>query len=233
MDHIIGVNVKVSDVQERLKFLHFYKGAISNLWDTFTEEAVKKFQAHGDLLVDGIVGPKTAALLWGDQLPIHEIAVTKPEHVETIVVEHPNTDHLLFDEDSQRELEACHPLLKKVLIEARKRIGFQILQSRRGRAEQELAFNRGHSKVHYGNSAHNWSPALAADCVPVHLDWDDLPAFKAVGRMIVHVAKELEVPVRWLGDPNGDGKETDGWDFPHIELHPWRDYRKDSKPYRP
>lgn len=230
MDHIVGVDVKVSDVQEKLKFLHFYNGAISNVWDTLTEEAVKKFQHHGGLLVDGIVGPKTAALLWGDQIPKHPQVESLVVHAES---PQPHPETLLFDEVSQRELEACHPLLKKVLIAARHRIGFQILQSRRGRAEQELAFNRGHSKVHYGSSAHNWSPALAADCAPVHLDWDDLPAFKAVGRTIMEVAKELGVPMRWLGDPNMDGSTVDGWDFPHVELHPWRDYKKDSKPYRP
>lgn len=216
-----SVHKTVKEVQERLKFLHFYNGALSDVWDTLTEEAVKKFQSWGDLDVDGIVGPKTAALLFtSEHVPAHN---TKPSSHEP----------MLFDAESQKELDACHPLLKKVLIEARKRIPFQILESRRGRAEQELAFRRKTSKVHYGDSAHNWKIALAADCVPIHLDWDDLPSFKKIGHVIMEVAKELKVPMRWLGDPNRDGDDSDGWDFPHVELHPWRDYRGQSEPYRP
>lgn len=138
-----------------------------------------------------------------------------------------------FDPISLKELKDAHPLLRKVLIEARKRIVFQILQSRRGRVEQELAFRRGHSKVHYGNSAHNWSPSLAADCVPVPLNWKDVQSFKKVGRVIIQVSKEMKIPMRWLGDPNRDGNEVDGWDFPHVELHPWRNFKKQSAPYRP
>lgn len=232
MTHIVGVTASIKDVQERLKFFHFYHGAITNVWDTLTEEAVKKFQHLHGLSVDGVVGPKVANALWGDQIPSTTVVEPITVHADqSLVEEHYNG--LLFDKESQHELDACHPLLKKVLIEARKRIGFQILQSRRGRAEQELAFRHGHSKVHYGSSAHNWSPALAADCVPLDLDWDELEEFKKVSRMIVKVAKELGVEVRWLGDPNMDGNEVDGWDFPHIELHPWRDYKKESKPYRP
>jgi peptidoglycan L-alanyl-D-glutamate endopeptidase CwlK len=150
-----------------------------------------------------------------------------------------------FDAASTKRLNKAHPLLQKLLKAARKKSALSILDSQRGRAAQELAFRRGNSKAHFGQSAHNWSPSIACDVVPVDspnkVDWDNIAAFKAMGKVIgcynpstgagYGLAKEMKIPVRWLGDPNFDGAFADGWDFPHFELHPWRTFAANSRPF--
>ena len=137
-----------------------------------------------------------------------------------------------FSKSSKLTLEEVHPLLQRVLIDARKKIAFELLDGRRNRKDQEKAFNGGFSKVHFGNSAHNYTPALAVDFTPVSpFNWNDLSKFIAIGKVIAASAKALGQSIRWLGDPNGDGKTSDGWDWGHVELNPWRDYKKDCKLY--
>lgn len=137
----------------------------------------------------------------------------------------------LFDAGSAKRLAAAHPLLQEVMNEARKSIKFRILDSQRGEEAQELAVKQGHSKAHFGQSAHNWSPAIAVDIVPEPLDWDDKQSFIALSKVILPLAKKMGIPLRWGGDWNMDGSTSDGWDFPHYELHPWRDWAKETKPY--
>lgn len=50
-------------VQQKLKELGYYNGAIDGIIGTQTVTAIKNFQRDNGLTVDGIVGPKTAELL--------------------------------------------------------------------------------------------------------------------------------------------------------------------------
>ena len=50
-------------VQQKLKELGYYNGAIDGIIGTQTVTAIKNFQRDNGLTVDGIVGPKTAKLL--------------------------------------------------------------------------------------------------------------------------------------------------------------------------
>ena len=50
-------------VQELLRKKGFYKKDVDGIFDTHTEEAIKKFQESHGLPVDGIVGPQTYYLL--------------------------------------------------------------------------------------------------------------------------------------------------------------------------
>lgn len=141
----------------------------------------------------------------------------------------------LFDAASAKRLAGAHPLLQRLLIEARKRIAFTIMDSQRGRAAQTKAYKAGHSKATFGNSAHNYDPAIAVDLAPIPLDWSKTQPFIDVWKVIGYynpktkagsgLAKEMGIPIRWGGDWNMNGKWTDdGWDFPHYELYPWRNY---------
>lgn len=131
-------------------------------------------------------------------------------------------------------LRNAHPLLIKLFTAVSLRTPIKILDSQRGKAAQELAFRTGHSKVHFGQSAHNWSPSIAVDVVPLPLDWRNSSRFISLGKQFVlPIAKEMNIPIRWGADFNMNGNYTDDnfVDLPHYELNPWRDWAAKSKPY--
>ena len=60
----------------------------------------------------------------------------------------------------------------------------------------------------------------AVDLVPYPVDWNDLKKFDAIAKAMLQAAKELNVPVRWGADWNGNGKprERGESDSPHFEI---------------
>jgi N-acetylmuramoyl-L-alanine amidase len=54
----------VYELQGRLKFIGFYKGAIDGDFGYKTLQAVKRFQGEFGMPTDGIVGPKTKLRIW-------------------------------------------------------------------------------------------------------------------------------------------------------------------------
>lgn len=139
----------------------------------------------------------------------------------------------VFGAASKAALAKCHPHLQAIANEAIKEIDFKVLDSTRGRADQERAFAGGKSKARFGQSAHNYVPAIAFDLFPAPYDWNNRQSFTDLSEVIMKIAKEKGIPLRWGGDWNMDGDKTksDAWDMPHYELHPWRDWAKKSKLY--
>lgn len=139
----------------------------------------------------------------------------------------------MFDVGATARLKHAHPLLQKLMNVAREKFDFTILDSQRGREAQEKAFREGHTKVHFGNSAHNWDPSVALDVAPLPIVWSSRAPFIALSKVILAIAKEEKIPVRWGGDWNMNGILTDEKfsDLPHYELHPWREWAKESKPF--
>lgn len=191
--------------------------------------------------IDGLAGPltKNAVNRW-DIARKPPAAVPVAPHEPS--VEDGVADFSKFDAASAKRLKGAHPLLQRLLIAARQQIPFTVMDSQRGKAAQEAAFKRGTTKARFGQSAHNWDPAIAVDLGPIPLDWNKLDGFIAVWRVIgwynpangrgEGLALLMRIPLRWGGDWNMNGKYTDdGWDFPHYELHPWRDFAKHSKPF--
>ena len=138
-----------------------------------------------------------------------------------------------FSSSSRSRLAKAHPLLQDIMNEAIKQYDFTILDSQRGRADQEKAFREGKSKAHFGQSAHNWSPSVALDVAPFPIDWNDTKRFHDLAAIILNIAREKNIPLRWGGDWDMNGKpNTSGLiDLPHFELHPWREWAKKCKPY--
>lgn len=131
-----------------------------------------------------------------------------------------------FGSMSASRLREAHPLIQLVMNEAIKTYDFSVICGYRNKRDQEAAFKSGNSKAHYGQSPHNYKPSLAVDLTPYPLDWTDLAEFKRLGAHIMATAKKLNVPLRWGADWNMNGKVEDEKfrDFPHFELHPWRNY---------
>ena len=164
----------------------------------------------------------------------------------------------MLDEKSLINLNKSHPLLQKLMLAAdekcRKELGFDlcILDSLRGKAAQEKAFKEGNSKARFGESAHNYFPAIANDVVPDYdpdflkrkIRWEAVPDFLKLNKLIGQydpaqvskgygLAKALRIPITWGGDWDGDGDRFDQKliDLPHYELRPWRLWAKDSTLY--
>lgn len=138
-----------------------------------------------------------------------------------------------FGDVSKASLAKCHPSLQLIANEAIKEIDFKVLDSTRGRDAQTRAFATGKSKAKFGQSAHNYVPAIAFDLFPAPYDWNNRDAFSKLSVVIMRIAKAHGIPLRWGGDWNMDGNKTtsDAWDMPHFELTPWREWAKKSKLY--
>lgn len=131
-----------------------------------------------------------------------------------------------FGARSLENLSQAHPDIQKVMHEAIKHYDFTVICGYRGMKEQNAALKSGASKARFGQSPHNYKPSIAVDCVPYPLDWNDHEEFKKMGAVIMDAAKCLGVRLRWGGDWDQNPKTDDGWDKPHFELHPWRNYVK-------
>lgn len=137
-----------------------------------------------------------------------------------------------FSSRSKAALAELHPLLQKLLNEAIKQFDFVVLDAQRGEAEQMLAYRTGKSKVKFGNSPHNYKPAVACDIVPYPIKWNATKPFITMQMKIIKpLAAKLKIPIRQGLDWNRNGILTDEnfVDMPHIELHPWREWAKKSK----
>jgi peptidoglycan L-alanyl-D-glutamate endopeptidase CwlK len=126
---------------------------------------------------------------------------------------------------SQARLDGAHPLLRKLFTAVAAKANIMVLDSQRGKAAQERAFALGHSRAHFGQSAHNWSPAVALDVVPYPVDWNNLQRFRDLAKIVKAEAAKQGVPLTWGGD------WTKLRDMPHYELTPWRTYAAKCKPF--
>ncbi|KQS74519.1 M15 family metallopeptidase [Rhizobium sp. Leaf383] len=205
------------DIQSELQRRGYYKGLLDGQEGPQTDYAIRQFQSANGLERDGDVGPQTLAKLF----PAAKPAPVVRTHVSA------------FDKASLTNLSKAHPKIQAVLVRAREQVEFRVLDSSRGRAAQEKAFKEGRSKARFGQSAHNWSPAIAVDLFPAPYDWNAVKAFDELAAVVMRIATDMGVPLRWGGDWNMDGNKTasDAWDKPHFELHPWRDFAKHCTPY--
>ncbi len=114
---------EVRFIQEKLREFGFYRGEVDGIFGPLTERAVRRFQQERNLLVDGIVGPKTFAELLRSS---EGNGVVCPEYYEPVCGE-------LFP--PCREGESCSPIQKTYSNTCfAKRVGARILH--RGSCEE-------------------------------------------------------------------------------------------------
>ena len=126
---------------------------------------------------------------------------------------------------SQRRLAGAHPLLQTLFGSVAAKTPILILESQRGCAAQERAVALGHSRAHFGQSPHNFTPAIALDVVPAPVDWTNLGRFRALAMIVKTEAAALKIPLAWGGD------WTSLKDMPHYELDPWRSFATKARPF--
>lgn len=127
-----------------------------------------------------------------------------------------------------QRLETIHPKLRAVIYEAGQSLDFYIVCGLRNKIDQDLAFEKGFSKVRFPNSKHNKShdPRFgesisdAVDLCPFPIDWNDRNKFYLIYKAMIAASKKLNIPIRSGADFNQDGnlKNDKFIDLPHYEL---------------
>lgn len=121
---------------------------------------------------------------------------------------------------SRDNRDQCHPALRLVIDEAAKSFDFTVICGVRDKANQETAYRDKKSKARFGQSPHNFEPALAFDAVPYPIDWNDTKRFKAMAEVMKAAAVKVGVKITW----GGDFKSFT--DMPHFELTGWQSMPK-------
>ncbi|MFZ7136619.1 M15 family metallopeptidase [Avibacterium avium] len=123
-----------------------------------------------------------------------------------------------FSQRSEESLKGVHQDLVKVVRRALQlsSVDFTVIEGVRSKAKQKRLFAQGASKTMHSRHL----TGHAVDIVPYPLDWQDKARFQKISQAMFHAAKELNIPIRWGGDWNQNGKTEDErfYDGPHFEL---------------
>ncbi len=92
--------------------------------------------------------------------------------------------------------------------------------------EQNEPVRTGNSKLAWPLSLHNREPSLAVDVAPYfahrtpHIDWERKEDFLVFSGMVIGVAEEIGLRIRWGGDWDCDWDQRDQSlvDLPHFEI---------------
>lgn len=122
---------------------------------------------------------------------------------------------------SRSNLQGVHPDLVRVVeraIELTKQ-DFTVVQGLRTPAQQAENVKKG---VSWTNRSRHLT-GHAVDVVPYPVDWNDLNKFSVIRDAFFQAAHELDIPLRWGGDWNGNGDYRDEirrgvYDGGHFEL---------------
>jgi peptidoglycan LD-endopeptidase CwlK len=125
-----------------------------------------------------------------------------------------------FGKKSLEKLGELHPKLQQVLIEAIKHVDFSIYEGHRSSALQQLYFDAGTSKAKPGQSKHNKFPSEAADLWAYPIDWEQTEQQCYIAGVILGIASQMGIKVRWGYDWDRDGDTRDNKfnDMPHFEV---------------
>lgn len=129
-----------------------------------------------------------------------------------------------FSQRSETALATLHPDLQRVLRRAILTYDFMVVCGTRGREAQEEAKAKGNSKASFGQSPHNYSPALAVDVVPYPALYQaSLIEFGVMAGHIQAAAHFEGVRLDW------GGRWRTLKDYPHFELTSWRSRLSETK----
>lgn len=101
-----------------------------------------------------------------------------------------------------------------------------VTEGYRNEADQEAAFKRGATTLHYPHGKHNRQPSMAVDVAPYPINYNDSKRFYYFAGYVKGIAERLKVEgkithtVRWGGDWDRDTQVNDQTfnDLVHFEL---------------
>lgn len=112
-----------------------------------------------------------------------------------------------FSEKSKKKISTMHPDLQGILYDAIEMMDLTIVYGYRGEAEQNEAYDSGHSKLRFPQSDHNRMPSDAADVIPYPEKWGATrEQFMLMQGILRGIAHKRGVKLKKLID----------WDLAHI-----------------
>ena len=121
---------------------------------------------------------------------------------------------------SKERLEQCDERLQ-ALAEAVLQIhDCSVLTGHRSENAQNQAYVEGYSTIQWPYSKHNKLPSLAIDLAPFPIDWENTKRFYYFAGIVMGVAKQMNLPIRWGGDWDMDNDLDDSnfLDLVHFEI---------------
>ena len=106
-------------------------------------------------------------------------------------------------------------------------VGYSLGDVQRGQQDQIAALAAGASQAGWGESPHNYSPALAIDVYPIVMD---RPGHEGTAAVSNNPADYIVI--RQLAEARGlvSGGSWSFPDWPHVELPDWRDHIEGGSP---
>lgn len=121
----------------------------------------------------------------------------------------------LFRQKDVEKIKLLHPSLQVIIYKAAELGGrFIIIWTVRGKRLQNKAFRDGYSNARFGQSAHNYKPALGFDFGPAKYPGHDRD-YAILAGTFKRAADMLHIPIVW----GGTWKRKD---LGHIELASWK-----------
>ena len=131
-----------------------------------------------------------------------------------------------FSQESFSKLSTCHMELQTLFYEVIRSFDCKVLTGYRNEADQEAAFQRGDTKLHYPFGKHNSNPSMAIDVAPYPINFNDIKRSYFFGGYVLGIAERLRsegkmsLGIRWGGDwnQNKDIHDQTFFDLNHFEL---------------
>tara|TARA_Y100000310_G_scaffold237941_1_gene241260 strand:- start:81 stop:515 length:435 start_codon:yes stop_codon:yes gene_type:complete len=139
-----------------------------------------------------------------------------------------------FGSKSRKHLETCHPDLQTLFNAVIDVVDCSVTCGYRNKADQDRAFNSGHSKAKYPDGNHNANPSTAVDVCPYPINYTDLQRYYYLAGWVLAKAEilrnvgEITHKIKWGGNWRGldNGKIDFSYnrrsdvldDLPHYEL---------------
>lgn len=125
-----------------------------------------------------------------------------------------------FGSVSKQHLATCAPELVDLFEGVIEVYDCSIICGYRGQSDQIRAYLGGFSKVKWPDSKHNAYPSRAVDVIPWPSGWAVKENFYVLHGVVMSVAHDLGIKIRWGGDWNRNGnlKDENFYDLAHYEL---------------
>ena len=124
-----------------------------------------------------------------------------------------------FSNRSLEKLSTCAPPLRVIANEAIKYVDFSVVWGHRVKVDQDRMVEEKISRANWPTSKHNRWLSKAYDLAPWPIDWNDRERFFFLAGIIITVARDRGISVRWGGAWSGQLNKPGGFDdLAHFEL---------------